>query len=237
MLLAVALVFVGNHAFSSAQLTGAMASGGQAFDPSVAVDSDDFQRALIGVENLYANHGYATVRIADPELSGDIVTVRIDEGPKYTVSTVTITGDYFGDPRTYLAAMSTRAGRLFSRYDVQYDDSYLIRHYENRGYAFANIVPFTHLDTVHGTISLEFQVDRGERAYYESIDVVAPTPEMADNIRRSLPIAVGDMYTSSAIDEMKRRADRVTGRDVGFTTGHGTTPTGVKVVLEVRPDQ
>lgn len=230
MVLAIAFVFVGNHAFTADQLHHAMVhDSGEA-----ELDDDQLARATLWLSAYYWDRGYANVHISDPVITDTAVTIHIDEGPKFTIASVAITGHPLGDPRGDLAFVKTRARSVFSRREIAADMARLSDDYGDRGYAFANIIPLTHVDLDRKTIALDFEVEPGEPAVIDEIEVRATSRDDEARIRRAIPIVVGGAFSHAELMDSKERAAKVARSEVDIAMMHGTTNNGVKILIEVR---
>jgi len=240
MILGVALVFVGNHAFTADQLRHAMVDPLR--DPAAVVqangeidlDRDQLARATLWLSAFYWDRGYANVTIGDPQVTDTQVTIRVDEGPRFTISSLAITGDSLGDRGGDRAIVKTRPKDVFSRSRIVADVARLSDDYGDRGYAFASIIPITHVDLEHDTIALELEIIPGERAVIDDVEVHASRPDDEAKIRRAIPIVVGQVYSHSELMDAKERAAKLARSEIDVAIMHGTSEYGVKIVLEVR---
>jgi outer membrane protein insertion porin family len=228
------LVFVGNHAFSSSELRAAI---DWPFDASGAVLQETFERDLLLVSSFYWDHGYANVKVGESMVSPTQITIPIDEGAKFSIGAVTATGDLLEPEATTLGGLRTHEGDIFSRTKIADDRAELEEHYQDRGYAYVSILPFTHVDLAKRTIAIRWEIARGKRSFVEDIEVDARTQAEAAAIRRALPMSAGDQFSQADLHEAKRRAETIAGTQVVISTKHGSTDELVKVGVEVPRDQ
>src|SRR5262249_15057234 len=134
--------FVGNHAISSDELVAAL--DGEIVTPAGDFDDEVIERDLLLVSAYYWDRGYALVKVEAPRYDREhhIVTVPVEEGPKFTMSTVALTGDVLGGE----PAIQIREGMTFSRTAIAKDREALATFYQDRGYAYANVLPLTKVD-------------------------------------------------------------------------------------------
>src|SRR5262249_17095097 len=83
-----------------------------------------FERDLLLVSAHYWDKGFANVKVGTPQLrlSRDkeymYLSIPIDEGPIFTIGSVTFKGDLIGTAADNLAKMDVRAGHTFSRTQI-----------------------------------------------------------------------------------------------------------------------
>jgi outer membrane protein insertion porin family len=228
------IVFVGNHAESSSALIAAI---DWPFDASGALLQETFERDLLLVSSYYWDHGYASVKVGVPVVTPGLVTIPIEEGPKFSINAVTAKGDLLEPEATMLAGLRTHGGDVFSRTNIAADREELTEHYQDRGYAYANVLPLTRVDLDKRTIALTWEISRGKRAFIEDVEVDARTPGEASAIRRVLPMSSGDQFSNADIREAKQRAEAIAGTSAVVSTKRGSTDELVKVVVEIPAGQ
>ncbi|MDP3430352.1 MAG: POTRA domain-containing protein, partial [Desulfomicrobium sp.] len=102
-------------------------------------------RDAAALEAYYGNRGFLNARVGQPEVSysdkGIIVTFQVDEGSRYTVSSVKYEGDMIAAPEDLntVIALDDLAAKndFFDRSVMRSDLQKLTEHYSNFGYAFA----------------------------------------------------------------------------------------------------
>ena len=102
--------------------------------------------------------------------------------------------------------------------------------YQDRGYAYATVLPLTKLDLAARTVTLIYEIDPGEISFFEGIDVVGNDHTSADLIRDELGIVAGQRFHATRLDEGRRRLERLGYfRSVDIATQRGATPNTVRV--------
>ncbi len=210
------VTFKGNESFTAAELRAAM--------PSVD-DTEQYERSLLYLSAFYWDRGYANVKLSDPPWDKERIALEIDEGPKFTMGTVTVVGH-----EELLDRVWMRPGMTFSRTQIAEDREALSVYYQDQGYAYANVLPLTHVDLAHATIDLTFEIDRGKRARFGRITVYnAPV----DVVRRELGIAEGEQFSQSKL-ELGRDRIRAKGMPgVVISTKRGAKEDLVDVTVEL----
>ena len=228
------IVFVGNHAFSSLDLRGAI---DWPFDASGAVLQETFERDLLLVSSFYWDRGYANVKVGEPLVTPAQITIPIDEGARFSIGAVTATGDLLEPEATTLGMLETHEGDIFSRTRIAEDRAELEKHYQDRGYAYVNVLPITHVDVAKRSIAIGWEIARGKRSFVEDIEIDGRTAAETAAIRRALPMSAGDQFSHADLHESAWRVEIVTGTRAVISMTRGSTDELVKIVVEVPRDQ
>ena len=208
--------FVGNHAFTDAQLRDIISTtqsgwfdflkGTSYYDP----DRMNLDRELL--RQFYLKNGYADVRIvaAHAELdragSGFYINFAIDEGELYQFGSVTIENSLPGlDPNSLTGNILTYQGATYNGSDVEKSVERLTLATAEQGFAFARVRPRAMPDPASRTISLAYIVDEGPRIYIERININGNLRTKDHVIRREFRLAEGDAYNPLLIDRAKKR--------------------------------
>jgi len=232
-----ALELVGNRAFSTAEIRAEVAHlETPLVDGSGAVDDDALQREVLLISAFYWDHGHANVKIGTPrfERSRNTIVIQVDEGPSFTIDTVTVKGHLIGDEHHHLAMIHVRPGELFSRKRIADDRETLATFYEDQAYAYADVRPTTQIDVARRTIGLAFEIEPGTPASFERIDVVNHSRTSDDAIRGAIAVAAGQPYNATRLVETKRRVAALGRfRDVAVSIRRGSTEALVVATIEV----
>lgn len=173
--------------------------------------SGDLER----LRSYYLDRGYINMDIAStqvsitPDKKHVYITVNINEGAKYSVRDVKLTGDLKVPEDQVKALMLVQKGQVFSR-KVMTDTSELItRRLGNEGYTFANVngMPQPH-DEDH-TVDITFAVDPGKRAYVDRINFRGNTKTDDQVLRREMRQMEGGWASTYLIDQSKTRLERL----------------------------
>jgi outer membrane protein insertion porin family len=102
------------------------------------------------------------------------------------------------------------------------------------GYPFARVTPRGNRDMANKTISVDYVVDQGERAYVERIEVRGNTSTRDYVIRREFDMAEGDAFNQQRLADAKRRLERLGYfSKIDITTQPGSAPDRVIVIVDV----
>lgn len=209
------ITFIGNHAISTADLRAAMATrppGALSFlNGSGVFRRDMLEQDLSILTAYYLDRGFAAVKIGAPDLriSRDrkrmTVAIAIDEGPRFTYAAIDIKGDLIGTPAQQLALIRSRVGQTFSRATLAHDREALERHYQDLGFAHANVAIRPKLDHAHRLVTLGFEIVRGKRVFVEQIHIRGNSKTRDKVIRREMRIAEGELFSASRLEESRRQ--------------------------------
>ena len=192
------IVFTGNASIASADLLNAI---DDPFDASGALQKELLERDLLLLAVHYWDRGFARVQIGEPKIGATEIIIPVTENEVFTIGSVAITGD--PAPRMkarHHDALTTRQGMLFSRTQIGKDRERLARYYEERGYAYVNVLPLTKVDIAKRTIALTFEIERGKVTRVERVDVDCPRVPDAATV---VTIFDGDRYDVRALEASK----------------------------------
>lgn len=173
--------------------------------------SGDLER----LRSYYLDRGYINMDIAStqvsisPDKKSVFITVNVNEGEKYTVKSVALSGDLKVPEDQVKSLLLVKPGQVFSRKVMTTTSELITRRLGNEGYTFANVngVPTPH-DEDH-TVDILFAVDPGKRAYVNRINFRGNTKTADDVLRREMRQMEGGWASTYLIDQSKTRLDRL----------------------------
>ncbi len=239
--------FVGNYAFSDAQLRDIISTtqagwfdflkGTSIYDP----DRMNLDRELL--RQFYLKNGYADVRVvaANAELdrggSGFYLNFAIDEGERYAFGDVTIESSLPEvNPHHLAGEVLTRQGDIYNGQDIEKSTERLTLLIAEQGYAFARVRPRATPDPASRTISLNYMIDEGPRVYIERINVAGNLRTKDHVIRREFRLAEGDAFNPLLVDRAKKRLEALGFfKKVDIKRRPGSSPD--RVILDVELEE
>jgi outer membrane protein insertion porin family len=236
--------FIGNHAMPEDELRLAIQTRRpdalSFMNDSGVYNQEAFERDLLLVSAHYWDRGFATVKLGNPQLrlSRDkqymYLSIPIDEGPVFSIGTISFKGDLIGSAAENLSKIGMRAGTIFSRTQIAEDREKLSAYYQDQGYAYANISPLTKPDLASRKINLTYEVARGKRAYFERINIRGNSKTGDKVIRREMKISEGELFNNTNLDVSKRRITALGFfENVVVSTKRGSSDEFVEVNVEV----
>ncbi|HET7755142.1 MAG TPA: outer membrane protein assembly factor BamA, partial [Anaeromyxobacteraceae bacterium] len=170
-----------------------------------------FQRDLGAVQFVYGDRGYLYAKVEQPaiSLSPDrrfmTITLRIEEGQQYRVGNVSFEGELLDREPILHRISKVEPGELFARSKVGKDLTAVGDVYKDLGYAYANVTPLTQVHEEEKTVDISYDVQPGQKVYFERIEVAGNSRTRDKVIRRELRIYEGALYSQTAINVSKQR--------------------------------
>jgi outer membrane protein insertion porin family len=238
------ITFIGNRVASSDDLRGVMQTqeGGwfSFLTSSGTYKQDAFDRDLMLVTAFYYDHGYINVKLAKPQvsLSADkrymYISIAITEGEQYRIGKLEFRGELIGTREDHLKRLTVRPGEIFNRSKLGQDIVKMTDWYKDQGYAYVDITPLTSIDSEHRIVDLNFEVQRGNKVYFERINIRGNVKTRDKVIRRELKIAEGELYNQTRLELSKRRAQMLGFFEkVDISTKRGSSDEYVVVNVEI----
>ncbi|WP_070884109.1 outer membrane protein assembly factor BamA [Pseudomonas sp. D1-3] len=173
--------------------------------------SGDLER----LRSYYLDRGYINMDITStqvsitPDKKHVYITVNIDEGEKFTVRDVKLSGDLKVPEEEVRALLLVKEGQVFSRKVMTSTSELITRRLGNEGYTFANVngVPEPHNED--NSVSITFVVDPGKRAYVNRINFRGNTKTEDEVLRREMRQMEGGWASTYLIDQSKTRLERL----------------------------
>nr|WP_319485169.1 outer membrane protein assembly factor BamA [uncultured Cohaesibacter sp.] len=194
------------------------------------------------LRQFYLNHGYADFRVVssvadlDRERNKFFVTITVDEGEQYRIGDVEVDSAVPEvDGETLRSQVHTGSGDVYSVDAVSKSLEDMTIEISKSGYAFARVTPRADRDYENKVINLVYQVDEGNRAYVERINIRGNTRTRDYVIRREFDMAEGDAFNRVLLDRAKRRLDALGFFDkIDITTSQGSSPDRVVLNVDVK---
>jgi outer membrane protein insertion porin family len=173
--------------------------------------SGDLER----LRSYYLDRGYINMDIAStqvsitPDKKHVYITVNVNEGEKYKVRDVKLSGDLKVPEDQVKSLLLVQKDQVFSRKLMTTTSELITRRLGNEGYTFANVngVPTPH-DEDH-TVDITFVVDPGKRAYVNRINFRGNTKSADEVLRREMRQMEGGWASTYLIDQSKVRLERL----------------------------
>jgi outer membrane protein insertion porin family len=220
---------VGAEAFSESELIGQMASRTPGWLTwYTKLDRYARERLSGDLETLrsyYQNRGYLDFTIEStqvgitPDRRDIYITVNVQEGEKYTVSEVQLSGNLLLPREELEKLIQIKAGEVFSREKLTASTKAIGDRLGNDGYAFANANAIPRIDKEKRTVAFNIVVDPGRRVYVRRVEVTGNAKTRDEVVRREMRQLEGAYYDASKIQLSRRRIDRTQFfSDVGVET-------------------
>ena len=208
------IVLQGNATFSSSTLRKAMATKqrplippwkrGEPYNPPTV--EEDLQR----LKKFYFDHGFldTTVTLAKVTEDEQATTVQLEihiaEGPATQVQDVRLAGTLPPElpaAAKLLTELPLRVGERINKEAFDKSKALLLKHLQDAGYARAQIVPRTEVDTQLHTASVLFELYPGSRTTFGRITVKGAQQVRERTIHRQLTVQQGEVYSAQKLTE------------------------------------
>ncbi len=173
--------------------------------------SGDLER----LRSYYLDRGYINMDISStqvsitPDKKHVYITVNVDEGEKYSVSEVKLSGDLKVPQAEIEKLLLVKQGQVFSRKVMTTTSELITRRLGNEGYTFANVNGVPQANDEDKTVAITFVVDPGKRAYVNRINFRGNTKTEDEVLRREMRQMEGGWASTYLIDQSKTRLERL----------------------------
>ena len=237
--------FVGNHAVSDYRLHNLMQTSTMNFlswlKSTDVYDPDRLASDEEAIRRYYMKRGFADFQITNTDVTyqanppGYVITITMNEGPQYHVSSVSVVSNIPKvDGPALQRFVALRPGDVYDASSVDKSVEAITRDVARQGYAFSEARPHGERDVANHTIAISFSVDNGPKVYIERIDIVGNTRTRDYVIRREFDIGEGDPYNHVMIERAERRLNSLGYfKKVHISNRPGSAPDRVIVVVEV----
>jgi outer membrane protein insertion porin family len=193
------------------------------------------------IRKYYMKNGYADFRIVNsdvsykPDQGGYVITITVDEGAQYHVSSVDMTSQLAKVSADSLKHdIMLRPGDVYNATAVDKSVEAVTRDLARQGYAFADVRPHGERDSAAHTVALAFTIDNAPKVYIERVDIVGNTRTRDYVIRREFDIGEGDPYNHTLIEAAERRVNNLGFfKSVHISTRPGSAADRVIVTVQV----
>ncbi len=211
--------FDGNKQFSDRTLRGEILSREHAwwrfmtqFD---TFDEDRIQYDGQMLRQFYLRNGYVDFQVTEtngtftPDRQYYSVVFTVNEGPQYDFGKITIDNPFPDVPNDVLNdALAVRAGDTYNVDQVDETISALRSAVAEYGYAFINVEPVPQKNDDTKTIDLEFKIQKTNRIYLNSINILGNVRTFDSVIEQLIPMRAGDPFSLQTIEEGRQKLMR-----------------------------
>jgi len=210
---------VGNQVFEESTLRGLFDLGTSGW-LSFYTKNDRYSRVKLNadLENLkayYLNRGYLEFAIEStqvtisPDKQDITITVNIHEGQPYTVTAVTLEGNFLGREEEFKSLVAIRPGELYRAEAVAGTTKNFLDLFGAFGYAFAHVEARPEVDRARAQVAIVLQADPQKRVYVRHINVAGNYKTRDEVIRREFRQFEASWYDARKIKLSRDRVDRL----------------------------
>lgn len=213
------IIFIGNKNFEDKELAKFFELKQPGFLSFITSDNKFSREKLSGdlekLEAFYQDRGFLDFRILSsqisvtPDKSNVFITINMDEGKKFVVSKVTMTGD-FGDinPKILKRLLLIRSKTVFSKAQITATEELLSSFLGRSGYNLARITGIPEIDA-EGNVKINFIVNSGKRVYARRIEFSGNRVTKDHVMRREMRQLEGSWVSDAKIEISKIRLERL----------------------------
>jgi outer membrane protein insertion porin family len=176
---------------------------------------ESLQGDLEKLRSYYMDRGYANFQVDStqvaiaPEKDDIFITINIDEGDVYKVSSVKLAGNFIVPEAQLREFLLVQPGQIFSRKQITSTQELIQNRLGADGYAFAKVDPVPTADEDKKQISITFMIDPGNRVYVRHINFTGITRTNDEVLRREMRQLEGGWLSNVAVDRSKQRLQRL----------------------------
>jgi outer membrane protein insertion porin family len=189
---------------------------------------------------LYNDHGYIQARVESSEIQIDreraraTVTIVVVEGPQFRVGGVDVTGTNVLPVEEIRRRILLKPGDVFSRSKLRESVKEITDVYGAIGRASVDVAPNVVQDLAARKINITFEISEGPEVFVERINISGNTRSEEKILRREIPMAEGDLFTSQKLARAKQKLVNLNYFDrVNATTIPGSSKDKIIISIDV----
>ncbi|GAA4878266.1 outer membrane protein assembly factor BamA [Ferrimonas pelagia] len=177
--------------------------------------------------SYYQDRGYIRFRVDStqvamtPDKQGLYVTVNVDEGEKYTIGGINLTGELLDKREILEKIVPLKEGSVYNAAEVTFTEEMISTFLARFGYAYPTVTTYPEIDDETNLVTLNVNVDPGKRIYVRKVDFTGNHVTRDEVLRREMRQMEGTWLNSRNVELSKERLNRL-----GFfeTVESTTTP-------------
>jgi len=197
---------------------------------------EDVERII----QLYNDHGYVQARVESSDIQVDRVNARatikivVVEGPQFHVGGIDVTGNSVLPLEEIKRRILLAPGDVFSRSKLRETVKGISDVYGTIGRASADVNPNVTQDLPNLKINITFEIAEGPEVFVERINISGNTRSEEKILRREIPMAEGELFTTPKLQRAKQRLTNLNYFDkVNATTVPGSSKDKIVVNIDV----
>lgn len=210
---------IGNWYFSDSELQAYMATrplSWSSFFTSTGLFRDEYVSTdQQNLTYIYRDNGFAEAVVTTPlayldKSKVDIgVSFYIEQGERFHIGNIKFTGDLLQSEDELKEKVTLKEGELYRISKFNTDMKILKNIYGDEGYAFAYVYPAFHIDRVKKTYDIDYNITKGEKAYFRHIIVEGNVKTRDNVIRRAVKVSEGELFNATKLDKSKTNIERL----------------------------
>ncbi len=202
--------FTGNKSFSARKLRSIMETKEKMIVISWFTDRGILQNDILDTDIdrlsiFYHDKGFMEAKVGSPKVTmkdgAFYIEIPVDEGDRYRVSDVTISGDLLENNDRMLKGLESKPKDYFGREKLRNDMDKISKAYMDQGYAYTQVDPIVKRDDQDRETAIDFNVSKKGLVHIGRITVSGNTKTRDKVIRRELKLAEGDLFSSTQLEQ------------------------------------
>jgi len=211
------IIFEGNSAYTDKKLKKMMKTSEKGFfswmTSSGELNGEDLDQDVAKLSAFYYNNGYIQTKVGEPQIEYKEnridIKIKIDEGPRFRVGKVDITGDLVLPEEELLEKLKITNETYYNREVVRNDVLAITDLYSDEGYAYAEIFPRIETNIEELMVNIVYVVEKGNQVYFERIIVGGNTKTRDKVIRRELKVYEQELFSGLRLKRSVRNLYRL----------------------------
>jgi outer membrane protein insertion porin family len=236
------ITFEGNAVYTEKELKKEIKTNEKGFwswlSNSGELEKDVLNQDTIKLRNFYHNSGFIEAKVAEPivEYQSDMIYIKykIDEGPKFKVGKVDVTGDLIFPDIELKEKLTITAEEFYNREVVRKDVLTITDLYSDEGFAYADIYPRIDKNLETLEVNIDYVIKKGKKVYFESIIITGNNKTRDKVIRRELRVYEQELFSGKGLKRGIRNLYRLDFfEDVRVDTVEGSSDDQILLKIDV----
>ncbi len=237
------IIFLGNKAFEDFQLKDIMETREESLFSFMSGSGNfkdfNFQTDIERIKYFYKTKGYLQINIGSPEITVSedrkwiFITIKLNEGPSFKVNDVSFQGELLFSEDQLLNKIKIKTDTVYSEDLLRRDIQKLTEMYQDKGYAFANVLRTLSIVPGENKVNVEFSFEKGKLAYFGRISIRGNTKTRDKVIRRELVIVEGEKFSGTDLRVSKEHVNRLGFFEPGSVIFNTITRRGQDDILDI----
>lgn len=194
------ITFLGNDSFEDKRLLKQMKTKQASILRSGRFEQEKFDADLLNLAAFYKKNGYIDIKVGPYKLrqTGERsleLVITINEGIKYSLGSITVSGNSNFTSEAILQKFTLKAGEPFDqeKFDKQQSSVYMM--YFDEGYIYVELAQ--EIKKEGELLNINLAISEGTRARIRQIHITGNNRTKEKVLRRQLDFAPGDYYRQS----------------------------------------
>ncbi len=237
------IMFLGNKNIPDSELKTFMQTKEESlfsfFSGSGSFKDFNFQTDIERLKYLYKSRGFLQVNIGNPEITVSedkkwiFITMKVKEGPKFSVNNIFFNGELLFTEKELREKVKLKSGETYSEETLRIDIQNLTEMYQDKGYAFANVLRTLEIVPGENKVDIHFSFEKGKIAYFGKIIIKGNNKTRDKVVRRELRIHEGMRFSGSLLRKSKENVNRLGFFEQNSVIFNTVSPKGKDDVLDV----